>query len=117
MQFGSLANLIAADARSRRPEIGMGATMLSWTDRHPATVVSVSETGLEVGAQRDIARRVDDGGPTDVAQRYDYTPDPDARVDTYTLRRNGNWVRKGEPMRKGAVLLIGARDEYYDFSF
>lgn len=117
MQFGSLSNLIAADSRSHSPEVGIGATMLSWTDRHAATVVSVSGDGQEVGVQRDIARRVDGGGPTDGGQRYEYTRDPDARIDTYTLRRNGNWVRKGEPMRNGAVLMIGARDEFYDFTF
>lgn len=117
MQFGSLHTILAAGSRSAAPEVGAGATLLSWTDRHAATVVSVSADGRTVEVQRDIARRVDGLGMTDSGQRYEFTPDPDAAVDTYTLRRNGRWVRKGEPMRQGAALLIGARDEFYDFSF
>lgn len=117
MQFGSLMNIVAAGARSRDPEVGMGATMLAWTDRHAATIVAVSESGRSVDVQRDIARRVDNLGMTDSGQCYEFTPDPTAAVLTYTLRRNGRWVRKGAPMRGGSVLLIGRRDEFYDFSF
>lgn len=117
MQFGSLMNTLAAGARSQHPEVGMGATMLAWSDRHAATIVAASESGRSVGVQRDIARRIDSLGMTDSGQRYEYSPDPTAAVSTYTLRRNGRWVSKGAPMRSGSVLVIGYRDEFYDFSF
>lgn len=117
MQFGSLQNMVAAGCRGDRPEVGMGATILGWTDRHAATVVAVSASGTSVEIQRDRALRTDDNGLSESGQTYEFTPDPDAEVITYTLRSNGRWVRRGDEMHKGSVLLIGSRDEYYDFSF
>ena len=117
MRHGSLQNLMSANVRSDVPEAGMGATILMWTDRHAATVVEVSPSGNRIGVRRDHARRVDKLGLTDSGQAYEFTPDPDAEIQTFTRRKDGRWVREGEPMRKGTVLVVGRRDEYYDFSF
>ncbi|QOF39432.1 hypothetical protein E3G66_003636 [Mycobacteroides abscessus] len=38
-------------------------------------------------------------------------------MQTFTLRKTGRWIRKGESEKGGTALLIGRRDEHYDYSF
>lgn len=94
----------------------MGATVLYWTDRRAATIVWVSPSGKSLKIRGDKAIRTDSYGMSD-AQSYRYEPQPDAPEVEYTLRKDGRWIRKGQPMRGSASLLIGVRDEYYDYSF
>jgi len=116
VQLGSLQNMVAANHRGLTPEVGMGATLISWTDRTAATIVEVHVSGKTLWVQRDHARRTDDRGMSD-AQDYEYTPDPDAPVEVFTVRHDGRWVRKGSSTRSGTVLLVGARDHYRDPTF
>lgn len=53
--FGSFNNAVMARAKVKAPEVGDGATLLSWTDRHPATVVWVSETSTTTTASEKNA--------------------------------------------------------------
>jgi hypothetical protein len=46
-----------------------------------------------------------------------YTRDYDAPLETFTLRSNGRWVRKGQPMSSRSTLTIGTRSVYRDPSF
>jgi hypothetical protein len=115
MNYGSLNNLMAADARYPDPEVGMGMTFISWTDRKAGTIVEVVNAKT-IRVQADTSTRTDGLGMTD-AQTYDYSPDPDAPIETYTLRSNGRWVRKGESAKGGSRIAIGARSTYHDFSF
>ena len=94
----------------------MGVTLLHWTDRSPATIIKVSKNGKSIDVQEDKATRVDSNGMSE-CQGYLFDPNPLGPVYTYTLRSNGRWVRKGEPMRQGGALRIGERDKYHDFSF
>ena len=48
-ETGSLINEIYSGMQSADVEIGMGATVLSFTDRHAATVVSISNNGRRIG--------------------------------------------------------------------
>lgn len=98
------------------PEVGMGATILMYSDRYAATIVRVHENGKTVYVQRDHAVRTDSNGISE-SQEYQYSPNANATIETYTLRSNGRWIRKGESMKHGTGLSIGSRDEYYDFSF
>jgi hypothetical protein len=100
------------------PEVGMGATLLFWTDRQPATIIAVEtfKTGQKAGqpkavlAQDDAWKRVDDNGMSE-SQQYVFTPNPNGAVRRFTLRADGAY-------RCGSVqLAIGSRDRYYDFSF
>lgn len=116
MRNGSLQNLVAANTRSANPEVGMGATIVMWSDRHAATIVAINERGTTVRIQQDRATRTDDHGISD-SQSYAYAPNPEATVQTFTLRKTGRWIRKGESEKGGTVLLIGRRDEHYDYSF
>lgn len=115
MQYGSLHNVLYAKGKGAEPEVGMGATVLYWTDRRAATIVEVISP-REIVIQRDRATRSDGGGMSD-AQSYTYERQPDAPREVYTLRKNGAWVRKGGSMKTGQRLSIGARIEYYDYSF
>lgn len=46
MKYGSLINLLSdAGKQTIKPEVGMGITILSWTDRDAATIIEVSKSG------------------------------------------------------------------------
>ena len=72
---GSLVNALYALESVKVPSIGDGATILSWTDRHPATVIDIEEKGkfVYVTTQEDNARRVDNNGFSG-NQKYLYLP-------------------------------------------
>ena len=109
----SLVNVLMASS----PEalfVGMGGTILHWTDREAVTVVEI------VGAKTirvivDKATRTDVNGMSE-AQAYAYSPGSGA-AQTFTLRANGEWVKQGDPMRDGTRLALGERRKYYDYSF
>lgn len=101
--------------QERGPVLGMGATICLWSDRHACTVVYVGKTGKLVQVQYDKAIRTDSNGMSD-SQQYRYQRDPDGIVETYTLRKNGAWVRQGDPM-SGTRLSLGVRRSYHDYSF
>lgn len=116
-QTGSLINLISSGSKMPAPVVGMGATILMWTDRVATTIVAVRTTKdgrpKEVDVVPDIATPLFEG-MTD-SQSYEYAPG-DGAPEIFTLRRNGAWVRKGASI-SGTRLAIGRRDHYYDFSF
>jgi len=99
------------------PEVGMGATIIMWSDRHAATIIEVArfKTGARAGqvkavtVQEDHAQRVDKNGMGD-NQHYVYLPNPQGNTWTFKVRPNGSF---GDKMWS---LAIGFRDEHYDFS-
>lgn len=113
--FGNIMNRIAETIPPVKPEVGMGATVLMFSDRHAATIVSV-ETPKCIIIQHDIATRTDKNGLSE-DQSYTFAPNRNANPETYTLRKNGTWVKEGESMSQGTILRIGTRDEYRDPSF
>lgn len=128
-ETGSLVNHLFSRATNgqTRPHVGMGATVLSWTDRHAATIVSVRTLNYKrwtvvVGVQEDDARRVDSNGMSE-SQEYVYSPRPDAPVRYWACAANGRWdsVRmneRGRLVKAGSGgLVIGRRETYHDFSF
>jgi len=119
MMEGGLVNRLMERDTPPTPEVGMGGTLPSYTDRSAVTVVAVGlkDRGLPmVGVQADRAIRTDTNGMSD-AQQYRYEPQPDAPVVHFTLRRNGKWIRRGESMNGGQVLCLGYRSVYHDYSF
>jgi hypothetical protein len=99
-----------AESKPAVPKVGDGATLLSWTDRHPATVVWVSPSGKTIRLQADSAVRKDDNGMSEV-QAYEFSPDPEGPVRTARL------TKKGWKVSKGPAVLIGHREKYHDYSF
>lgn len=113
---GSLVNYMYGNMTGQpKPTVGMGCTVLMWTDRHAATIVDVNKSGKTIKIQRDIAERVDTNGMSE-GQEYTFKANPNAPVETFTLRKNGFYVQKGDSAN-GCKLFIGTREEYYDFSF
>lgn len=124
---GSLVNHLSANRSIKLDEIVVGetgATHLSWTDRHAATVIDVFQSGkfTYIVTQEDHAKRVDDNGIAEW-QEYEYSRNPEG--NTYTWRvtdrgfkgvqknpETGRWVKYDT-----GGLMIGYRDHYYDFSF
>ena len=100
------------------PEVGMGVTVLSWTDRRPATIVEVvKRKNGKVAAiviQEDNAKRVDENGFSE-SQEYEYSQNPEAAKETFELRRNGAWAKAGDEAKNR--LVIGRREKYHDFTF
>jgi len=125
-QTNSLTNHLMSRATIGQPEpvVGMGATVLMWTDRHAATIFRVFTIGKcqLVEVRRDIATRIDRNGMSE-SQEYTYKTTPSGSVDTF--RFNGqrwehvrfNKMTKRWNATKGSGLRIGSRDEYHDFSF
>jgi hypothetical protein len=96
------------------------ATMCSWSDRSPATIVKRSAKTIVV--QEDNATNMSapehDSYAHGHGQIIIFTRDHDAPLVTYTLRNNGRWIRKGAPANaRGSSLVIGRRDYYRDPSF
>lgn len=107
MITGSLINSVMASAPV--PAVGMGATLLGWSDRHAATVVAVSASGKTCKVQQDHAKRVDKNGMSEM-QQYEFSPNPNAPVLVVRKTKRG-W------MSGGLRVALGHRSEYYDFSF
>lgn len=108
-----------------KPTVGMGATVLGWSDRYGATVIEVFRIGKStaIKVQRDDAKRIDENGMSE-SQKYEYTPNPRNQVFVYKQKTSGKWVevslnletnRWNETGGKG--LRLGERNEYFDFTF
>ena len=128
-QTGSVFNHI--DSRAVRgepaPYVGMGATILHWTDRSAATIIKVEVIrGVTyVTTQDDKAIRTDKNGMSE-SQEYSYSPDPTGCIRVFKKHPKTNFwkfcVLNSETGRyvqqkHGSGLKIGVREEYYDFSF
>jgi hypothetical protein len=117
-QLGSLQNMMAVNAVCPAPEVGMGCTIIGWTDRHAATIFKVGRTANgqpAVWVQEDNAVRTDSNGMSD-AQAYRYERNPNGAKRCYTLRKDGKYHAMGDTLRSPA-LLVGARMHYYDYGF
>lgn len=98
------------------PEVGMGATIYFYSDRHVGTVIAVSASGKKITVQEDHAIRTDSNGMSD-DQSYRYERNPKGKIYEFTLRKNGRFVLVGETMQGGLYAKLGGRLYYYDYSF
>lgn len=118
----SLVNsMLAAHHGAPEPEVGMGATLIMWSDRRPYTIVEVVryKGGKKAGqvkgvfATEDIATRTDSNGMSD-NQHYTYETDPKAHRDWFPHCKTGAFRQH---TTAGSPLRIGDRSYYYDYSF
>ena len=106
------------------PEIGMGATMLSWTDRNPATIVSVFNKGktLYIGVFEDDATRTDNNGYSE-SQSYEFSFNPKSGMRYYRKNARGTWEgahinpETGRFVKGCGSIAIGQRSKYWDPCF
>ena len=122
-ETGNLVNhLMSRVANTPEPSIGLGATILHWTDRTAGTIVELlhNKRGELVGfvVQDDKATRTDSNGMSD-AQSYRYAPNSQGGKTTVKRvtrgKKAGQWRVGGRSDGNG--VLIGARDHHYDYSF
>ena len=98
------------------PEVGMGACGGFGSDCYPYTIVSVSKDGKKIEVTSDDHKPAP-GCDYFTNQVYTYTSNMNGQRTLYRLRKNGRWVKDGEPMRGGASITIGYRRYYQDPSF
>lgn len=105
-------------AHDIKPVVGMGTSRAIGSDRHPGTIVSVSEDLKRIGVSDCYYVRVDKNGMSE-SQRYKFfeISDPSRSMRMFTLRKNRRYVSRGHSMQTGQSVSIGHRDAYYDFSF
>lgn len=114
----SLTNAIMVASKQPEPKVGMGATIVMYSDRYAATIVTIARvSGIDrVHVREDIVTRIDNNGMSE-CQDYAYAPNPNAPVQVFTLRNTGRYVKMRQPTNGGTHLLIGVRDHYTDPSF
>jgi len=118
-QTGSLVNYLYSRASGQPiiPCVGMGATILAWTDRYAGTIISVGLNGSLV-VQEDRATRVDGNGMSE-AQEYAFDRDLNGRIYDFQPVQRGKakgQLREGGK-KDGYAVLVGDRRKYHDFSF
>lgn len=119
-ETGSLVNHIASRGKIPEITVGMGATLLSWSDRTPGTVVDIK--GNIVAVQEDNYTRTDNNGMSEM-QEYEYTPNPQGTIHFFRIKgeRVEKIHRNGETKRWNKIadggVAFGRRERYYDFSF
>lgn len=118
-ETGSLINHMMSRVNGIAPIAGEAATILHWSDRDPATVVSYDEAKQIVALQEDRAICTD-------FEQQNYTYERNETGATFHFRRekNGSWVQvffnrtTGRWIKsKGMGLTIGRREKYRDRSF
>lgn len=118
-EVGSLVNLLqSAEPRDRikHVEVGMGCTILGWSDRYPATVIEVRNRDGKrpvVVIRRD-RYEVTEGYSNAFTenQHWDITEDPEGRTHE-VLFRKGAWRIRGTD----EAIRFGDRERYDDPSF
>jgi len=123
-QTGSLINHVYSREKSPEPVVGMGATILGWSDRHAGTIVNVFDVrGVKhISVQRDISKRIDKNGMSD-SQTYEYSPNTQGPVNTFRFR-NDRWeevyfnTKTNRWNKFGSYgIRIDVRDTHHDYSF
>lgn len=117
---GSLTNRINEYRLSPEPEVGMGATIYKYSDRHAATVVRIehyksSGKVKAVFVQEDTAELVG-GKMLSESQQYAFTPNPNGRIHECRKRRDGTW-RGYQYGFTADGIVFGERSEYRDPTF
>lgn len=110
------------------PTLGLGVTILHWSDRTPGTIVRIysSPKGIVIGIADDHYRLNPGAAWPSETIDYEITPcalsceprrfyraKPDGGWEPVEAgKRYGTWKKVG-----GAGLLVGRRERYYDPSF
>ncbi len=133
-QTGSVMNHLFSRATIGQPKpvVGMGCTMLLWSDRSAGTITKVTEIGgskrwlYEIEVCRDVVTVVA-GSSFDGSAEYVYRPSTVSHRYIFRMEREGGaWREVYKNLESGKMnliagggkgLRIGERDEYRDPSF
>jgi hypothetical protein len=113
MVYGSFQNHIFGNGKNEVvPEIGMGATEILWTDRYAWTIVAIPSPKTII-VQRDKAHNTGGHG----SNAWTYERDENGIKCAVTLRKNGQWIVKGESLKNGIRFILNWRNAHYDWEF
>lgn len=127
-ETGSLVNHVLSGAKRVEPELGMGATLLSWSDRDAATVVDIVRDGngkLKRFATTQDEAHVTSGSGHDGSAVYGYVTRadgarswwmPNRKGDGYDQIRHSSATGRWQKVHSGRIVL-GRRETYRDPSF
>jgi hypothetical protein len=130
-QTNSVMNHLMSRATLGQPEpvVGMGATLLGWTDRHAGTIVEVlpqKNGGVIVKVQYDTAKVVA-GSTMSEDQTWEFERNPQGAIECFRrgADSSGAWDRvqysvvtkRWRKFKSGKGLVIGRRDHYRDPSY
>lgn len=108
------------------------ATAVQWSDSHACTIIARTPKRITVQRNKAVLLNGVNSGQDDALdvssggyaghfsgqQRYELTEDPEGTITTYSLRKNGMWVRTGAPAKgRGGHLILGMRIEHKDLNF
>lgn len=111
--YGSLQNRLMECAKNPEPEVGMGATELMWSDRHPYEVIEVQDSRHVT--VRELSHKLVKGSIYGDAE-YEYSSNPDGKVTKLFKTKEGRWVERiGRSY--GSRFALGYAEYYYDPSF
>ena len=122
----SVTNWLLSGTKGQpEPTVGMGATILCWTDRHAGTIVKVwkDRKVYLIEVQEDKATRTDKNGMSE-CQEYSYEANPAGLTTTFMMTKTKGWIQayvgetgRWRQIQGGNGLRIGERRKYNDFSF
>lgn len=121
--YGSIQNRLSEKVFQPIPEIGMGATLVMWSDRHPYTVVGLSDktvfyeanVRMEDGSSKRIGReypkhifvkedgfKVIKGSMQDGSAKYEYFDKEDAYEEKFIFHKaSGLYRRESRTWKEG----------------
>lgn len=106
--YGSINNRLEEGRPSLTPEVGMGGTVMMWSDRNPVTVSRIiSRTRIAVTPDRVTEW---DG---EYGKAFETVPGAEERI--VRLCSDGKWKFEKDAAR--TVVVLGTRQAYYDRSF
>lgn len=95
------------------PEVGMGGSYGAGSDSYPVTVVEVSKNGKTVWVTQDEVIVTGEWAQGEYeASTYSTLPNMDGARLCYTLRKNGRWIMKGQPITAYYMALHLGRRTY-----
>ena len=89
-------------------------TVYVYGDEYPATIVDIRKNGREIDVQKDCATDVSLEEQSiafmkseDIVENYIIERDEKGVITTYTLRRDGKYKAKGDPLKVNKYLIFG----------
>ena len=112
---GSLQNRLAEMTKQPKPEIGMFATEMLWSDRKPYEIVAIKDE-RHITVRGLDWKRTDHNGISE-SQEYEYTSNPENHKCELFLTKNGRWVERIDRHYGCTTFVLGFAERYYDPSF
>ena len=113
--YGSIDNRMMENSKMPTPQVGMGATEMCYTDRHPYEVIAVKDDRHITVRELDW-KRIDTNGMSD-CQDYEYFSNPENRTAELFRTKQGQWRERIGRSLGCNGFYIGYAERYHDFSF